>query len=414
MKTIAIVIQRYGQDVNGGAEYHARILAEQLCKMYHVNILTTTALDYYTWDNYYPSGETIINSIPVLRFPTQSFSPKQKRKITRIITNKRKYFKILKLLKLFNFFNKHLNITQITQKDIDNWLAIQGPYCPDLIHFIKESHARYDAFIFFTYLYYPTAVGMPLVKEKSIFIPTAHDEPILYIKAYENIFSIPKFIMYNTEAERKIIEDHFDNTVKNNDVAGVGINNYQGIIENLPDELISKKYFVYIGRIDISKGCKSMLDFFISFKNKNPNNNCKLLLIGKDFMKKKAYHPDIIYTGFVHEETKYSLLKNALAMIMPSPYESLSLVTLEAMIEEIPVIVNGNCEVLLEHHRKSGTGDFYYNQNDFEKALLSYLSKTKEELYEEGIKAKKYVTENYTWDKVLIKFKKAIDFICSS
>ena len=414
MKTIAIVVQRYGLDVNGGAEYHARILAEQLCKMFHINILTTTALNYNTWDNHYPSGETTINSIPIFRFPTQSFLPKQKRKITRIITKKRKYFKLLKFLKLFNLFEKHFNISHITQKDIDNWLAAQGPYCPDMIHFIKKNSAKYDAFIFFTYLYYPTAIGMPLVKEKAIFIPTAHNEPILHIKAYENIFSIPKFIMYNTEVEKELIENHFSNVTKNNDIIGVGIDSYQGNIKPLPQDLIPKKYFIYIGRIDTYKGCTSLLNFFISFKKNNPNTNCKLVLVGKNFIKEKFQHSDIILTGFVNEETKYSLLRNALAMIMPSPYESLSLATLEAMNEEIPVIVNGNCEVLFEHYRKSESGSFYYNQTDFDKVLLSYLSKTEEELHEEGRRAKKYISENYTWDKVLVKIKNAIDFVCSS
>lgn len=413
LKKIAIIIQRYGLEVNGGAEYHARILAEQLAKIYKINILTTTALDYHTWKNYYSPGEADINNIPVFRFSTKFFKPKQRRRIRRIITQKRKYFKILRFLGLFDFFDKYFNISEITQKDIDKWLALQGPYCPDLIDFIKENQHQYDAFIFFTYLYYPTVVGMPLVKEKAIFIPTAHDEPPLYTKPYENIFSIPKFIMYNTEAEKKLVEKHFSNS-DNNDVAGVGIDKYQGEIEPLPYQLTTKKYFIYIGRIDKAKGCEQMLEFFISFKHKIPNNDAKLVLVGKNFMKKEYSHPDIIYTGFVSEETKYSLLKNALAMIMPSFYESLSLVTLEAMNEEIPVIVNANCEVLLDHHKQSNTGAFYYDKTDFEKALLSYLSKSEVELKEEGKKAQKYVAENYTWDKVLAKFKKAIDFVTTS
>ena len=66
---IAIVVQRYGTEINGGAELHARYVAERLSRHASVEVLTTCAKDYLTWKNEWPSGEETVNGIRVRRFP---------------------------------------------------------------------------------------------------------------------------------------------------------------------------------------------------------------------------------------------------------------------------------------------------------------------------------------------------------
>lgn len=411
MKKLAVVVQRYGIEVNGGAEYHARVLAEKLAKKYSVEILTTTAIDYKNWENHYPEGIEFINNIRVFRFPTIN----KKTKATKIARRKLILsFKISRLLQTFsilNFFEKKINITNVSEKHIENWIDGQGPYCPDLIQYIAKNKNSYDIFIFFTYLYYPTVKGMPLVAEKSIFVPTAHNEKILFTKAYEEIFSIPKFIMYNTISEKKLVENHFKNISENSDFAGVGIEKYNDEIERLPEGLNPKKYFLYIGRIDAAKGCEQLLKYYMSFIKKHPNyKDYLLVLVGKNHMK-KINHPNIIYTGFVNESLKYSLLKNAKALLMSSFYESLSLVTLEAMNEGIPVIINKKCEVLYNHILASNTGAAYESEETFSVILENYINKSLESLINEGNLAQKYVEKNYRWQLILEKFEKAINLI---
>lgn len=412
MKKLAIIVQRYGNEVNGGAEFHARVLAEKLAQNYQINILTTTALDYTNgWKNHFPEGETSVNGIKVFRFKTiQNLVGKKFRKARRAVLKKKKYFKILRFFGLFDFFEKHFHITKFTPKDAEIWLSMQGPYCPDLVNFVEKNKDNYDAFIFFTYLYYPTVVAMPLVGEKSIFIPTAHDEPPLYSEVYKELFSIPKFIMYNTLSEKRLVENHFEKYTKKSDISGVGIDEYSLPENYLPEEKfrLQKPYFVYIGRIEGNKGCKELIHFFEKFSKKNPS--VKLVMIGKDFMGVKSSE-NVILTGFVSEEDKYFLLKNSLGLIIPSKYESLSLVTLEAMISGKIPIVNGNCEVLKDHIEQSQAGFCFTNYQSFENALTQILSLNEEEKQKISTKAQNYVKEHYTWTKVLKKFDKAIDFI---
>ena len=58
---VAVVVQRYGPDINGGAELHARYIAEHLARHADVEVLTTCATDYVTWRNERPTGVETIN-----------------------------------------------------------------------------------------------------------------------------------------------------------------------------------------------------------------------------------------------------------------------------------------------------------------------------------------------------------------
>ena len=68
---LAIVVQRYGADINGGAELHARYIAEHLARHAEIRVLTTCARDYLTWRNELPSGDETVNGIAVERFPVE-------------------------------------------------------------------------------------------------------------------------------------------------------------------------------------------------------------------------------------------------------------------------------------------------------------------------------------------------------
>ena len=66
---LGFVVQRYGVEIAGGAEYHCRLVAELLRDHAEVDVFTTCALDYVEWKNHYPEGETILNGVRVRRFP---------------------------------------------------------------------------------------------------------------------------------------------------------------------------------------------------------------------------------------------------------------------------------------------------------------------------------------------------------
>ena len=307
---IAVVVQRFGKEINGGAELHAKLLCDQLKKYYEVDVLTTCSTDYQTWKNNLLEGETIEDRILIKRFKSLSKNTHKTNKIFRKLAGKRRHHNFLRKINLFRVYKK-LGLHYITKTDKKNWIEYQGPNCPDLIEYISKNESKYKVFIFFTYLYYPTYFGIQSVKN-SILIPTAHDEPSFYFSGYENVFNNAGFIMYNSLSEKRLVEKTYPDT-KNikNDIAGVGfdpIKTYKQYDVPLPNS----KYLLYIGRIDVSKGCDALLNFFEKY-TEELSNGIKLVMIDKNFMDLKKEYNNVT-------NTQYSDIKNKtqISIIFPT------------------------------------------------------------------------------------------------
>ena len=385
-KKILFVVQRYGLEVNGGSEAYCRQVAEKLSEMYDVSVLTTCAEDYVTWKNEYNEGTEIINNVTVIR---------------KKVKKPRSQKEFLEIMEKLN--NEKENI-ELGEK----WEEAQGPYSPDLINFLEENKNNYECFIFMTYLYYSTYFGIKIAPQKSILIPTAHDEPTIYYKIFEEVFKVPKTILYLTETEKRFVQNKFKNENIYSDVIGVGID----INENIPDIDLKEKfgikddYMVYIGRIDESKGCKEMFEYFKKYK-KIYKNNLKLVLAGKKTMEIPK-NEDIIALGFISETEKINLLKKCKLLVLPSQYESLSLSTLEAMYFSKPVLLNGKCEVLKDHVILSNGGLYYESKWEFIETL-DYLIRNFKIAEKMGENGREYVDENYQWNRVIKKIQKKIN-----
>ncbi|AMR31362.1 hypothetical protein A0256_07955 [Mucilaginibacter sp. PAMC 26640] len=410
---IAFIVQRYGLEVNGGAEFHCRILAEHLKDTYDVTVLTSCAKNYLTWADEYAEGETLINDIKVIRFATNTMRDRKKfRVLNRKFKKRKPYQKVLRYLGLLDFYEK-LVPSNITQEDNDNWVKEQGPYLPGLINYLEENQQQYHALIFFTYLYHPTIFGIKVAPEKSILIPTAHDEAPIYFPFFKPFFKTPKAIMYNTESEKSFVNTLFNNGDIYSNIAGVGVEATEPAVKHDVKTLLKTDapYFIYIGRIDSGKGCQVMFDHFLAYV-KATTTDVKLVLVGQAFMKIPR-HPAIIEMGFVDEDVKINLLQNAQALLMPSFYESLSMVTLESMAYGIPVIANEGCEVLKDHIDKSQAGFVYHDYAGF-KTAADKIIKQQTDVALLSSNAKKYVAKNYTWETVINKFNKMINYIKSN
>lgn len=107
---------------------------------------------------------------------------------------------------------------------------------------------------------------------------------------------------------------------------------------------LKRPYLLYLGRIDESKNCGVLLEFFSRFLEES-GAQLDLVLAGKVNMPLEEQE-HVRSLGFVSEEEKYALLAQARGLVLASEFESLSMVVLESMAMGRPVLVNGKCAVL--------------------------------------------------------------------
>jgi glycosyltransferase involved in cell wall biosynthesis len=385
---LALVVQRYGLEINGGAELHCRWVAEHLKKHAETEVLTTRALDYITWKNHFPNGEEAVNGVRVRRFGVAR--PRRPEKFGRL--------------------QGQLFDRDHTDADELRWLDEEGPLAPSLVDYIREHESDYDYFIFFSYRYYHSYWGIRAVPRRSILVPTAEHDPVIGLRIFRDLFRRPRALIYNSVEERRLINSVSGNEGVFGDVVGVG----SEVPEAPSADAFRRKreltapYVVYIGRVDENKGCHKLFEYFMRYK-RDSRSDLKLVLAGSTVMRVPA-HPDVLYLGFLSEEDKFNALAGAEALIMPSYFESLSMVTLEAWALGKPVVANGLCDVLKGQCRRSNGGLFYENYPEFREGLSLLLGspRLRQALGENG---RKYYEANYRWEVIEQKYLAVLDHL---
>ena len=181
---IAFVVQRYGVEIDGGAELHCRWIAEHMRKYCDVEVLTTQAYDYITWQNHYPEGEEEVNGIPVRRFPV--IRPRDPERFGRI--------------------QHHILENEHRVEDELRWLEEEGPLAPAMIEHIREHADDFDYFIFFSYRYYHSYWGINALPHKSVLVPTAERDAVIHLSLFKDLFRKPRAFLYNSEEEKNMIQ----------------------------------------------------------------------------------------------------------------------------------------------------------------------------------------------------------------
>jgi glycosyltransferase involved in cell wall biosynthesis len=413
---IAFIVQRYGTDILGGSEYHCRLIAERMAARHQVDVLTTCARDYITWKNEYPEGADRVRGVTVRRFASAE---------TRDI-------------QAFNRYSDWIFNYPHSDADEMEWLKQQGPWCPALVEHLERHHRSYDVLIFFTYLYAPTVLGMKVDPSRSILVPTAHDEPAIRLRLYSSLFARTKAFAWNTDVERRFLNSQFSIDAAAEETIGCGIDLPQfrphpGSEEareaaaQSDDEAPDKGYgnrrrmkergeafrrkhrlhgpvALYGGRIDPGKGCEELLQYFNGYVREG--GDATLALMGVKLMPLPE-DPLVRFAGLLSEQERAEALEAATVVVIPSPYESLSLLALEAFGVGAPVLANGRSEVLVDHCRKSNAGLYYSSQDEFTEALKILLADERLRAAM-GRNGRHYVKQNYRWDIILQKYDRLI------
>jgi glycosyltransferase involved in cell wall biosynthesis len=398
---LAFVVQRYGLDIAGGAEYHCRLAAEHLSRRAAVSVLTTCAADYVTWANHYPEGEESLGGIPVRRFAVERardagrFSALTARvlgEVARVEPGR---------------FDPDA-VARATPDDARAWLEEQGPFCPRLVEHLKRERARYDFVIFFSYRYWTTVHGLHAVPGRAVLVPTAEDDGVYHLPIFPPLFRAPRAIVYNSVEEREMIERASGNREVPGEVVGVG--------SELPSRVdpeafrtrhrLEGPFLLYVGRVDLNKGCPQLFDHFRRYRRET-GSPLRLVLIGRSLLPIPE-DEGIVALGFRPDQEKWDALSACTAFVLPSALESLSMATLEAWWAEKPVLANAKCAVLRGQCKRANAGLYYATYDEFREALrrIEDDALLRRRLGENG---RRYFEAHYSWPVVEGKYLALLD-----
>jgi glycosyltransferase involved in cell wall biosynthesis len=386
MRRLAFVVQRYGDGVTGGSEMMCRSIAERLATHVDLDVLTSCAVDYTTWENRFPAGAETLNGVTVRRFPAAQ--PREREKLASL--------------------SGRVLHQPHSEKDETEWIRAQGPLVPGLFDYLAANREDYDLFVFFTYLYATTCIGLPLVAGRAILVPTAHDEPPIYLAAYDRVFHEARDLILLTPEERHFVLRRFCFEREVGHLVGGGVEFPPDPLPGDPEwdilrgRIGNSPVVTYVGRISESKGCGQLIDHFLRYIEDRPESNAKLLLAGKTAMNVPA-HGSILAPGYISDAVKWLVLQASDIVVAPSPYESLCIAALEGWASAKPVLANGRSEVLRGQCVRSQGGLWYRDYREFRVCMDRLLSD--QALGKQlGRQGRGYVEEHHRWDDVARRY----------
>lgn len=382
---LAFVVPRYGPEIIGGAETAARLLAEHLATRpeWSVEVLTTCARDFVTWDNDYPAGDERVNGVLVRRFPSTqgreaSFHPLSSALLADPV--------------------------HASAADAERWLDLQGPVCPELSEAALTSSS--EALAFYPYLYWPTARVIDRVTLPTILHPAAHDEPALKLSVFPRVFAAADGLVFQTTAERELVERTFPVAERSQLLLGLGVDDPD--LEQPPghpDGVPTHPYLVCLGRVEGHKGSRLLASLFAAYKQRHPGP-LRLVFAGP-VVEAPEPHPEIDVLGPVDEATKWALLAGAVSLVSPSPWEAFSLVLAEAWSARTPVVVNAACAATSEHCRRSGGGLAFDGYGTFE-VVVDRLTADGALRAELGALGRSYVDHHFRWPVIVERYARFV------
>jgi glycosyltransferase involved in cell wall biosynthesis len=386
---LACVVQRFGADVAGGSEAHCRAVAARLARHHDVTVLTSCARDYVTWANAFPPGQTVENYVKVHRFPVRR--PRR--------------------LGAFSDVSDEVFDGPTGPDRQRTWFAENGPDVPDLLEHLRTHGKDYDLVLFWTFRYSPSFFGLPLVADRAVLVPTAEDDKALNLDVLHDYFRLPQGYVFLTPEEAELVEARAGGPLRPAAIVGMGLDEAPPAPSRLPVAALGVEgdYVLYLGRVDRNKGCHTLLEYFQEFAT--PGGTTTLVLAGPSTLR-IPQHPRIRGVGYVSDETRHALLCHARALIVPSPYESLSIVLLEAWNRAVPALVNAHCSALHGQVRRANGGLYYRSQREFSETL-AYLLSQEPQRAALGRQGQAYVEREYRWPTVMARVEALLAEVCA-
>jgi glycosyltransferase involved in cell wall biosynthesis len=387
---LGLVVPRYGDDVVGGTEHWLRMLCEHLVDLlqWRVEVFTTCATSAATWNDELSPGDSVLNGVTVHRHRSVSGRNPRYLELNAMIRD---------------------DPSRVTDEVARHFVELVGPVCPDVLHDAESSEC--DLIAVTPYLFWPAVYGAPLLGRRVIFHGAAHDEPELHLGIMREVFLSVGGFAFNSYAERALVERTFPIAQLPASVIGNSVAEGDGDPGTARADLglgPDEPFVLCVGRVERDKGAHGLADLWRRYRQRRPDAP-RLVLIGP-VNEPLAGDEHVLVAGRQSEAVKWGAMRACEFLIAPSPWESFSLVVLEAWLAGRTVVVNGLCEATVEHCRRSGGGLWFSDVVEFEVVIDRLLSDA--ELSEHlAARGGTYARRQFSWPAVVDRYAALADHI---
>jgi glycosyltransferase involved in cell wall biosynthesis len=232
-----------------------------------------------------------------------------------------------------------------------------------------------------------------------VLVPLAHEEPPLRLAIFDEPLGRAGVLVFNTPEERAVVERRFGRDDRPRFTIPLAVDEPPAAD---PDRFrrrygIPGPYLLALGRIEPAKGSDVVLARFAELRARRPD--LRLVLAGRPHMTLPPAIDGVVVTGYVDEQTKHDALAGAEVVLLASPFESLSIVALEAWSHARPTLANAVSDVLVGQSRRSGGGLWYADRYEFH-ATLALLLDHPPLAAALGAQGRRFVTASGGWEAV--------------
>jgi glycosyltransferase involved in cell wall biosynthesis len=380
---LAIVVPRFG-DLIGGAELHARWLAEHLATAGHaVEVFTTCATDHTTWENALAPGVENHHDLTVRRYLTDARDTDLHTELELAIRSGLPLTKEEEIVWLRN------GVSSQTMED-------------DLV----ARAAQYDYVIAIPYLFGTTYFAARACPGRTLLIPCLHDEPYAYLGFVREMLSQASGIMFNTAPEAALAQEIVPNLAPWALVAvgfdPPGKTDGEGFLRR---RRIATPSLLFVGRRERGKNVEELIEYFVRYKTRR-GGDLSLVAVGSGEVVLPSRR-DIVDLAIDWKTERDDLYASATAVCQPSLNESLSIVLMQAWLAARPVLVHGQAQVTRYHCERSNGGLWYSSYAEFEEVLDRMIG-NRALAATLGRNGRDYVEREYSWETVLDRFHSAV------
>ncbi len=386
---IGIVPARFGPTIVGGAEIVLRKMAEGLQgRGWDVEVLTTCAVDYFSWDNELPAGLREEGGLPVRRFEAVPSTSGRERDALG---------------------HRMLAGDRLTPGEQMRWINADVRV-PELYDHLLEHARDYRALLFGPYLFWPAFACAQIAPERSLLWTCLHDEAYAYQSVFGPLMSGVAGLFLQTEPEHDLAH-RLHGTLAPHAVVGCGVEvpttyDVEGFRARYG--LGDRPFLLYAGRREGAKGWDELLAAFARAVTRRGLPFTLATMGAGPVVPPPGLEDRVVDLGFLPDDERDNAYAAATAYVQPSRYEAFSRTIMESWLAGRPVVGVGEGGVVRHHIETSQAGIVYDDEHELEEAL-AFLADRPELASRLGARGRQYVLDRYQWDDVLDRVEDRVE-----